>query len=212
MATVADFIAESCMGDFLQRGAPDRIVGLVSWRRWSSRGALVQARRVLESRARRATSTVTVTLDAGAAGSSADLFSARSPARVWSTGTSSPRGSSSPPARFKALTHRRRREGRLDAPLVPDVAWSAAPELHAWPIGAGAAIVWRGPAGKKSGHVAVVVVLHGMRPFDGPIPTWARSFARPMRGSHGAKPLRRVRRACDSGRIRGQAATEPHPR
>jgi hypothetical protein len=51
---------------------------------------------------------------------------------------------------------------------VSDVAWSADAELHAWPIAAGAVIVWRGPVGKKSGHLAVVVAPDG-RVVDGPI-------------------------------------------
>jgi hypothetical protein len=50
---------------------------------------------------------------------------------------------------------------------VSDVSWSADAELHAWPITAGAAIVWRGPVGKKSGHVAVVLAPDG-RIVDGP--------------------------------------------
>ena len=53
--------------------------------------------------------------------------------------------------------------------LVSDVSWSADAELHAWPIGVGAAVVWRGPVGKKSGHVAVVVRSDGQivdGPFD----------------------------------------------
>ncbi len=50
---------------------------------------------------------------------------------------------------------------------IPEVAWSADAELHAWPLKAGAAIVWRGPLGKKSGHVAVVIAPDG-RVVDGP--------------------------------------------
>jgi hypothetical protein len=50
---------------------------------------------------------------------------------------------------------------------VSDVAWSADAELHAWPITSGAVIVWRGPVGKKSGHVAVVFAPDG-RVVDGP--------------------------------------------
>jgi hypothetical protein len=41
-------------------------------------------------------------------------------------------------------------------------------ELHAWPIGAGAVVVWRGPVGKKSGHLAVVLGQDG-RVVDGPL-------------------------------------------
>jgi hypothetical protein len=52
--------------------------------------------------------------------------------------------------------------------VVPDVAWSADAELHAWPISAGAVVVWRGPVGKKSGHVAVVLAPDG-HVVDGPI-------------------------------------------
>ena len=51
---------------------------------------------------------------------------------------------------------------------IPDVSWSADAELHAWPVAAGEAIVWRGPVGKKSGHVAVVLGADG-RVIDGPI-------------------------------------------
>ena len=65
---------------------------------------------------------------------------------------------------------------RLDAgakaawtrPVIADVSWSADAELHAWPIAAGTAIVWRGPIGKKSGHVAVVLAPDG-RVVDGPL-------------------------------------------
>jgi hypothetical protein len=65
---------------------------------------------------------------------------------------------------------------RLDAagktvwthPVFPDVHWSADAELHAWPVAAGVAIVWRGPSGKKSGHVAAVVAPDG-RILDGPM-------------------------------------------
>jgi hypothetical protein len=52
--------------------------------------------------------------------------------------------------------------------VVPEVAWSADAELHAWPVAAGAAIVWRGPAGKKSGHVALVLAPDG-HVVDGPM-------------------------------------------
>jgi hypothetical protein len=52
--------------------------------------------------------------------------------------------------------------------IVPDVSWSADAELHAWPIAAGAAIVWRGPTGKKSGHVVVVLGADG-HVIDGPM-------------------------------------------
>jgi hypothetical protein len=52
--------------------------------------------------------------------------------------------------------------------VVPDVAWSADAELHAWPIAAGAVIVWRGPVGGKSAHVAVVLGPDG-KVLDGPI-------------------------------------------
>ncbi len=53
-------------------------------------------------------------------------------------------------------------------PVVPNVAWSADAELLAWPITSGAAIVWRGLVGKKSGHLAVVLAPDG-HVIDGPI-------------------------------------------
>jgi hypothetical protein len=51
---------------------------------------------------------------------------------------------------------------------IPEVTWSADAEVHAWPITAGAVIVWRGPIGKKNGHVAVVLAPDG-HVLDGPI-------------------------------------------
>lgn len=51
--------------------------------------------------------------------------------------------------------------------ILNDVTWSQDAELHAWPIDAGALVVWRGPVGAKSAHVAVVVAPDG-RTVDGP--------------------------------------------
>ncbi len=51
--------------------------------------------------------------------------------------------------------------------IVNDVSWSQDAELHAWPIAAGALVVWRGPVGAKSAHVGVVVAPDG-RVVDGP--------------------------------------------
>jgi hypothetical protein len=59
-------------------------------------------------------------------------------------------------------------KARWTSALLPGVAWSADSELHAWPIAAGAVVVWRGPVGKKSGHAAVVVSSDG-KVLDGPI-------------------------------------------
>jgi hypothetical protein len=50
---------------------------------------------------------------------------------------------------------------------IAETTWSPDAELHAWPITAGAAVVWRGPVGKKSGHLAVVLTPEG-RVADGP--------------------------------------------
>jgi hypothetical protein len=109
----------------------------------------------------------TATVDAGIAGASAIFSAPIAGARV---------GHGDVIAAGLVVATRSITASRIDAagraawthPVVPEVAWSADAELHAWPIAAGAAIVWRGPAGKKSGHLAVVVAPDG-RVVDGPI-------------------------------------------
>jgi hypothetical protein len=52
-------------------------------------------------------------------------------------------------------------------PILNDVTWSQDAELHAWPIVAGALVVWRGPVAGKSAHIGVVVAPDG-HVVDGP--------------------------------------------
>jgi hypothetical protein len=51
--------------------------------------------------------------------------------------------------------------------LIEGVTWSQDAELHAWPIAAGAFVVWRGPQAGKGAHMGIVVAPDG-HVVDGP--------------------------------------------